>query len=169
MADTGAGTPTPPRVPGSAWLLGWACLAAQVVSFAGRGATDAESAFVSVPLNALVVAWVSYGVLRARMVRTWLAGIIIGLVSLLALIELVVSPSVVVFAHAATSAVALAAFVAYLRSECFAHFRAQPDGGGPDLAGLVTLAVVVGALGGLTVDDPGPGEGDSGFHVRIGL
>lgn len=79
------------------------------------------------------------------------------------------SPSLVVLAGAVTSAVALGAFLSYVQSECFARYRAEPDRIGPDLAGLVTLAVVVGALGGLTEASSGPDDGETGFHVRVGL
>ena len=80
---------------------------------AERGATTAESAFISVPLSALLV---SHGVLRARMFRVWFAGFILLLMALF---------------------------------------------------GVVALAVAVGALGGLAADPAADGE--SGFHVRIGL
>ena len=160
---------TAEKVPGSAWLLGWASLAAQLVALADRGFANVPSAAVSVPLSALVVTWVSYGVLRARMVRVWLAGIILGLVSLFGLIALVVGPSLGELAEAVTSFVALGAFVTYLQSECFARYRAEPDRAGPDLTGLVSLALVVGALGGLTATESGPADSSSGFHIRIGL
>jgi hypothetical protein len=71
---TGTGVPTRHEVPQSAWVLGWACLAGQVASLVERGATDGDSALFSVPLSALVVAWVSHGVLRARMIRVWSPG-----------------------------------------------------------------------------------------------
>lgn len=81
MNGAGAGTTTH-EVPGSAWVLGWACLAGQVASLFQRGPTDVLSALISVPLSALVVAWVSSGVLRARTVRTCLAVILLLLMAL---------------------------------------------------------------------------------------
>jgi hypothetical protein len=162
-------TSTVEDVPGSAWLLGWASLAGQLVTLAERGPANLPSALISVPLSALVVAWFSYGVLRARMVRTWIAGILLGLMSLLSLVALVVEPSLGVLAEAGTIIVAFGAFLAYIQSDCFARYRAEPDRVGPDLAGLVTLAVVVGALGGLTAANHGPADQQSGFNVWVGL
>ena len=81
---TGTGTqPVVDEVPQSAWVLGWACLVGQVATLLDRGVTGADSMLLSAPLSALAVGWVSYGVLRARLVRTWFAGILLGLVALL--------------------------------------------------------------------------------------
>jgi hypothetical protein len=163
--DGVAGTATR-EVPASAWVLGWACLAAQVVSLSERGATDLVSALISVPLSALVVAWVSWGVLRARTVRTWLAAILLLVVALLAVLGLVVDVSLSAVVGAVASVVAVVALVAYTRTDWYAGLRGETQRGIPALRGLVVLAVVVGGLGGLTT---APGDEGSGFHVRVGL
>ncbi|HYF73417.1 MAG TPA: hypothetical protein VD864_11390 [Nocardioides sp.] len=168
MTGIGAGTPAAYAVPGSAWLLGWACLASQLVSLADRGSATVESALLSVPLSALVVAWVSSGVLRARLVRTWFAGIILLLVALFGLVAVVVDPSPLTLLEVLTRVVAFGAFADYVRSDLFASLREDPSRAGPDLSGLVALAVLVGALGGLTAP-AGPADRESDFHVWIGL
>jgi uncharacterized membrane protein len=156
------------RVPDSAWLLGWACLAAQVVTLVERGPNNAESALISAPLSALAVGWVSYGVLRARMVRVWIAGIILLLTAIFGFVALVVDPSLLTVAGAVTGVVAFGALLRYVESDCFARLREDPERAGPDFGGLVAIAVVVGVLGGLTLA-PGAGDQSSGFNIRIGL
>lgn len=155
------------KVPQSAWVLGWASLVGEVATLAERGATDADSALISVPLSALVVAWVSYGVLRARMVRAWLAGIILLLVALFGLLGLVLDASLLALVGAVAAGVAFAALLAYTRSDCFALLREEPQRTVPAFGGVVALAVAVGALGGLAAA-PGADQ-QSGIHVRIGL
>jgi uncharacterized membrane protein len=164
---TGTGTPTKHEVPQSAWVLGWACLAAQLASMAERGTTDGGSALISVPLSALVVAWVSYGVLRARMVRVWFAGILLLLIALFSIVGLFSDASLPAVVGAVASVVAFAALLVYTRGDCFARLREEPRGPGPAFGGLVAIAVVVGALGGLAAST-GADE-QAGFHVRIGL
>ena len=165
---TVTGTPTTHEVPQSAWVLGWACLAGQVASLAGRGVTDIDSALISVPLSALVVTWVSYGVLRARMVRTWFAGILLLLMVLFGLFGLFFDTSLPALVGVVAGVVALAALLAYTRSDCFARLREEPRRTGPAFGGLVAIAVVVGALGGLATA-PGADEQQVGFHIWIGL
>jgi hypothetical protein len=132
-------TPTTHEVPGSAWVLGWACLAGQVVSFADRGATDLVSALVSVPLSALAVAWVSWGVLRARTVRTWLAAILLLLVAVFALLGLAVDVSLPAVLGALVSVVAVVALLAYTRTDWYADQRTETRRRIPALQGLVVL------------------------------
>lgn len=155
-------------VPPSAWVLGWASVAMQLVTLADRGIASEESALVSVPLAALVIAWVSAGVVRARMVRTCLAGIVLLLVTIAGVIDLVDGASPLELAGTAAAAVALGAFVSYVRSDCFGALRADRRAVPPGFGSLVVLAAVVGVLGGFTapVDDPSRG---SGVHLRIGL
>jgi hypothetical protein len=160
--------PTVDDVPRSAWVLGWACFAGQVAALLARGTTDADSALLSVPLSALVVGWVSYGVLRARLVRTWFAGILLGISALLGGVGLLLEPSPANLVAVATSAVAFAALLAYTRTAAFARLREDPRALGQAFGPLVALAVTVGALGGLTLA-PGDDRQGSGFNVRIGL
>jgi hypothetical protein len=170
---TGTGTqPVIDDVPRPAWVLGWASLAAQVLALADRGLTDADSALLSAPLSALVVGWVSYGVLRARLVRTWLAAIVLGLVALLGLVSLVLSvgdASLLDVVSAVTGIVAFAALVAWTRTDVFRRLREDPRRAGPAFGTLVALAVTVGVLGGLTADPGDQRRGDNGFHVHVGL
>lgn len=154
-------------VPSSAWVLGWASLAAQLVTLADRGPASGESALLSVPLSALVVWWVSSGVLRARMVRTWMAGIVLLLVAVLGPISLLVEPSPLSILGAITGVVAFAAFVSYVRSDLFAQLRAEPARTPAAFGGLLALAVTVGALGGLTAPPTPDQQPDR--QVRIGL
>ena len=157
---------TTDEVPQSAWVLGWACLVGEVAAVAERGVTDATSALISVPLSALVVAWVSYGVLRARLVRTWFAGIVLLLVSLFGLLSLLVDASPLALVEVGAGVVAFAALLTYARSECFSRLRSEPQSTTPAFGGLVALAVAVGALGGLAA---APDRQPEGFHIRIGL
>lgn len=171
MTGAEASTLQPQEMPGSAWLLGSACLAGQVVTLVDRGLTESDAALISASLSALVVAWVSYGVLRARTVRTWLAGILLALMALLGLVDLLTDASLSDLVGAAASVTALAALVAYTRTDVFAVLREHPNRPAPPLGGLgglVALAIVVGALGGLTAV-PDARQGQSGFHVRVGL
>lgn len=167
MTGTAVGTPTH-EVPQSAWVLGWACLAGEVATLVDRGATDAASALISVPLSALVVAWVSYGVLRARMVRVWFAASLLLLTALFGLVALVVDPALSTLVGVVTGVVAFAALLVYTRSDCFAWLHEGPPRKIPALGGLVAIAVAVGALGGLAAT-PGADDQQSGFHIRIGL
>ncbi len=166
MNGAGAGTTTH-EVPGSAWVLGWACLAGQVASLFQRGPTDVLSALISVPLSALVVAWVSSGVLRARTVRTCLAVILLLLMALFGVLGLVVDISLSAVVVAVAAVVAVVALVAYARSDWYAGLRGETRQAVPALGGLVALAFVVGALGGLTAAPAD--DGRSGFHIRVGL
>jgi hypothetical protein len=147
-------------------VLAWASVVMQLVTLADNGTAGEQSALVSVPLAALLLAYVSAGVIRARMVRTWLAGIVLVLVVLASVIDLFAGPSLLEVAGTAAAAVALGAFVSYLRSACFARLRADRVASPIGFGGLVALAALVGALGGLTapVDSSGPGDG---VHLRI--
>ncbi|NHC24685.1 hypothetical protein G6553_16085 [Nocardioides sp. IC4_145] len=152
-------------VPPSAWVLAWASVVMQLVTLADRGTAGEQSALVSMPLAALLVAYVSAGVIRARMVRTWLAGIVLVLVVLASVIDLVTGPSLTELLGTGAAVVALGAFVSYLRSDCFARLRADRDASPAGLGGLVALAALVGALGGLTAPVE-PGQ-EPGVHLRI--
>lgn len=160
--------PTVDDVPQSAWVLGWSSLVGQVAALLARGVTDADSALLSVPLSALVVGWVSYGVLRARLVRTWFAGILLGLGALLSVVGLLLDPSPADLVGAVTAVVAFVALLAYTRTDAFARLREDPRALGQAFGALVLLAVTVGALGGLALA-PGDERQGSGFNIRIGL
>jgi hypothetical protein len=159
----------PERLPTSAWLLGWASVALEVLRVADRGISRSGPFLVllSMTLTALVVAWFAAGVLRARMPRlavVWLllaAGVLLQLVGLMrgmagpgALLQLV------------AAVVQAAALGALCRS---AWFRSQREAGrrgaGPEIGAVLALAVVAGALGGLAAP---PGD-DAPVQLRIGL
>ncbi|MDN4163501.1 hypothetical protein [Nocardioides abyssi] len=153
--------------PASAWVLAWSSVAVQMATLADRGTAGEESALVSVPIGALLVAWVSAGVVRGRMVRTCLAGVILLLVVVGGVLDLVAGPSALELAGTAAACVALGAFVSYVRSDCYARLRADRRTALPTgFTGLVVLAVVVGALGGLTAPVATADQG-SGVHLRI--
>ncbi|MTB95722.1 hypothetical protein GGQ22_11555 [Nocardioides sp. zg-579] len=155
-------------VPTSAWVLAWASVVMQLTALAERGAANGEAALISVPLSALVVAWFSAGVIRARMVRTWLAGIVLLLVTIGSVVDLVTGPPLLDLVGTAAAVAAFAAFVSYVRSDCFAALRADRDASPSGLGGLVAVAILVGALGGLIAPLDGPDQGP-GVHLRIGL
>ncbi|MBC9731978.1 hypothetical protein [Nocardioides marmotae] len=155
-------------VPASAWVLAWASVVMQATTLADRGVADGEAALISVPLAALLVAWVSAGVIRARMVRTCLAGIVLLLVTIGSVVDLVTGPPLLDLVGTAAAVTAFAAFVSYVRSDCFAALRADRDAAPSGLAGLVAIAILVGALGGLIAPLDGPGQGP-GVDLRINL
>ena len=68
------------RLPTSAWVLGWTCLLAQVLALAERGVSRSDPFWVvlSMVLGALVVGWVSSGVLCARTGRLIVAWLVFG-------------------------------------------------------------------------------------------
>lgn len=151
------------RMPASAWVLAWTCLAGAVLGLLTRGPSraDAVSVMISVALSALVVGWVSAGVLQARPVRFWFAAILVGLVTVLSLVGVVVqlpTPEVVDLLDLALTAATLGALVAFSRTSYFRAHRADPARPDPALARLVLIAVVVGMLGGLAAPAPGRDE-----------
>lgn len=152
--------------PRAVWVLAWSSLVGQLVALADRGVTDGDSALVSVPLSALVVAWVSAGVIRGRMVRTVLAGVILAVIALASVVGLLVDPSALGLLEAVLASVSLAAYVAHVRNPVVARLQADRRAEPAGLAGLVALAILVGGLGGLTAPVPDDGPG---FHVRISV
>ena len=117
------------------------------------------------PLSALVVAWVSSGVLRARTVRTWLAGILLVLGALFGGLGLLEDTSLLAVVRVVAIVVAAVALVAYTRSDWYAGLR-ETRRRVPALGGLVALAFLVGALGGLTA---APDTDEVRVYNRVGL
>lgn len=156
------------RMPRPAWVLGWLCLADQLLQLQLRGLSRSDPIWVllSVVLSALVIGWFSAGVLQARRVRLVIAWILLCLSVLLrvfgtlsepgprALLDLLVSIGQVV---------ALAAFCAtpYFRGQ---RERTQPRSRA--FGCVIAIAVVVGVVGGITA--PADGSGAS-VQLRIGL
>lgn len=158
------------ELPGVAWAMGWAFLLTQVVGLARRGLTGATAPWpiVSMVLSALVVGWFAAGVLQARPIRTGFVWLILAIAMLLEVIGLFSRADDlggwIEFLIAAAPVVLLAAFC---RSPYFTELRqsgAHAAGVRPAIGGLLALAFITGALGGITA--PVSGDGD---QVHIGL
>lgn len=158
---------TPP-LPRSIWLVAWGSLAGQVllvVEHGGRVGDEGAQLF-SMALAALLVGYVSAGVVRARRVRIALAWISLTL-SLLGVLGEVVSASDLGEAAYEVPALvaALACVVGLARfhgSDWYAWQRTRPPvRAGASIAQLVVIGVLVGALGGYV------GLVDEGVSVRI--
>lgn len=162
-------TVPPPSIPRSLWVLAWASLAGQVVLIAQRGLRpdDEVSVLLSVVLGALLVGWISAGVVRARTGRLVFVHVVLGLTVLFGMATLFFSRSaddvVSALVALAMSLTQLGALLRFRTTEWFAWQRGRPPvHEGPAISGLVLIAVVVGALGGLVGDGV-----EDGFHVRI--
>lgn len=149
-------------------MVAWASLAGQGVLLAQQGGRldDEASSVMSVVLGALVVGYVSAGVVRARTLRLVLAWVVLALS---AVVEVVGLPSVDDLGQAAlavlslmSTAVALAGLARFHRTDWYAWQRARPSvHEGAPIGQLVAIGVVVGVLGGLT------GPVDDGLDVHI--
>lgn len=146
----------PPPLPRSIWVVAWASLLAQVGALLRRGVRvdDEVSLIGSVVLGALIVGYVSLGVVRARTVRLVIAWIVLvinlvgGLVGLLSLDSS--GDAVLAVLSLATTGAALAGLANFRRSEWYAWQRKKPSRReGAPIGGLVAIGVFVGVLGGL--------------------
>lgn len=160
---------TPP-LPRSIWVVAWASLAGQAVLLVRQGGRlgDEASLALSVVLGALLVGYVSAGVVRARTVRLVLAwvvlmlGVIVGLVGLASVDD--PGQTALALLSLATTAVALAGLARFHRSDWYAWQRRKPSTHeGAPIGQLVAIGVLVGVLGGLT------GPVDDGLDVRISV
>jgi len=146
-------TPAPPapasvgELPAAAWGMAWSFLGGQVIDAATAGFQDESAWPLSILLAVALAAFFSYGVLRARMVRTVLVGLLLGIVALAETVAVVTGDAREVVSLAVTG-VQLACFVWFVRTPWFAWQRERPEGG-PSIAPLVAIAVAVGVLGGL--------------------
>ena len=158
------------ELPGSAWGLGWAFLGVQLFSLLRRGTTGAEVpwALVSMVLSAAVVAWFAAGVLRARPLRTGFVWLLLVLGLLLEVAGLIADPGLGRGADLVVSVIPAVALALFCRSPYYAEQRRLgPDAGAvpPAIGGVLLLAVITGALGGITANDlDGPGT-----QIHIGL
>ena len=160
-----------PTLPTSIWVLAWASLAAQLVALLDRGArTDDETGMVvSALLGAVVIGFVSAGVVRARLVRVFLACFVLVLSLVAEVAELVDGghapedvDTMLLMAGVATSAVALAALWNFCRSDWYRWQRTKPSPAlGESIGGLVLIAVAVGVVGGITA------PADDGMNLTI--
>lgn len=177
MTDQHATTDLP-DVPASAWALAGVCLLGQLLALADRGIsrTDEFWVFVSMVLSALVVGWVSAGVLRARtgrLVLVWVLFAIDLLVNVIGTVDQLSTISAVDLARLAISVAQVVALSVFGSSPYFQRQRERQRQrprasrvGEPSIAGLVLVAVVVGGLGGLTAT----GQGERAqMQLRIGL
>ena len=149
-------------------MVAWASLAGQAVLLVRQGGRldDEVSLVLSVVLGALLVGYVSAGVVRARTVRLVLAWVVlvlsvigefVGLVS----VDDLGQATLAVFSLA-TTAVALAGLARFSRTDWYAWQRTKPPvHDGAPIGQLVAIGVLVGVLGGLI------GPVDDGFDVRI--
>ncbi|KRB78351.1 hypothetical protein ASE01_03475 [Nocardioides sp. Root190] len=153
---------TPPPLPTSIWVIAGASVASQLVPLVRRGVRhdDGLSLAVSVVLGALVIGYISAGVVRARTVRLVLVWVVLVLSSIAELLGLLTADEPADVALYAlllvTSVVLLTALAKFSRTEWFAWQRTKPPAqDGASIRGLVAIAVLVGALGGLVgpVDD----------------
>lgn len=138
--------------------LAWLWLADQVlylVQWGPRVSDEPVEILVSVVAGALVVGWFSAGVLRARMVRLVIVWVLLGLALL--------GHLVVVFGGEAAGwpvvhLVMTGLQVVVLWSFCnTGYFRGQRAARqhGPPLGSILAIAILVGALGGITANaDP---------------
>lgn len=167
MTDTRSPVLSPP-LPGSAWALAWSCLSGQVVLVADRGLRHSEPALVliSMVLGAVLVAWVSAGVLRARIVPLALAWVLL-VISLVGAAFEVVDGGIddpFVLLNLATAVAAVVALGRFCTSDYVRIQRSRPAAARPPIGGLLAIAVVVGLLGGLVATADGSG---SGVHVNL--
>ncbi len=156
-----ASGPPVEHLPLAAWLLAWSFLGGQLVTAAVNGFQDESAWPLSILLGAVLVAFFSYGVLRARMVRTVLVGVLLGVGALAELAGVLAGNERELLALAVTG-VQLACFVWFVRSPWFAWQRGRPEGG-PSLAPLMGMAVAVGVLGGLV----GATDTGANFELRV--
>jgi UDP-N-acetylmuramyl pentapeptide phosphotransferase/UDP-N-acetylglucosamine-1-phosphate transferase len=143
----------------------------QAVALADRGFSRSDALFVlvSMALSALVVGWVSAGVLRGRtgrLVVVWLLFGVALLLGILGAVDDLPGLSVVGVLQVAVLVAQPVALAVFCSSDYFRRQRSRPSPARkPSIGALVLVAVVVGALGGLTAP-----PGDSRPHqVRVGL
>lgn len=155
-------------LPRSIWVVAWASLVGQIVLLVLRGSrSDNEASIVvSVVLGALIVGYVSAGVVRARTVRLVIAWIVLVLSvvgSFLAMFSTDdLGRTVLAGALLVTSVVSLAGLVRFRRSDWYAWQRTgPPKGDGQPIGRLVAVGVLVGVLGGLVAPY------DDGVDVRV--
>ena len=157
-------------LPRSIWVVAWASLAVQAVLLVRQGGRldDEVSLVLSVVLGALLVGYVSAGVVRARTVRLVLAwvvlmlGVIGGLVGLVSVKDLGQTAIAVVASE--STAEALAGLARFRRSDWYAWQRTRPSAHeGAPIGQLVAIGVLVGGLGGLI------GPVDDGLDVRVNV
>ena len=137
-----------PAIPTSAWAFGWSFVGAQVLELVRRGAQDESAWFLSALLGIVLVTFFAHGVMRARMIRFWIVVVLIGLMVVLGTVGLLLDPTAWGAVSVAIAIVQAALLRSYARSAWFAWQRTRPAGG-PSLAPILAVAVLVGGLGGV--------------------
>lgn len=148
MSEVDEGAPVEPPVPASIWWFAWTFVVGQVLELARRGAQSEDAWIPSALLGAVLVSFISHGVVRARWVRFWLVVVLIGLAGVFEVVSLIDSPSGWTAAALALTIGQAFLLHRYTRSDLFEHHR-QRRRGGPSLAPLVAVAALVGVLGGV--------------------
>jgi hypothetical protein len=151
-------------------VVAWASLVGQallVVRHGGR-VDDEVSQILSMVLGALLVGYVSAGVVRARRVRIVLAWVVLALAFIGGLADLVSVDDSGQAAHAvlalAAGAVSLVGLAKFCRSDWHAWQRTRPSAReGASIGRLVVIGVLVGALGGYV------GLVDTGVTTRVNV
>ncbi|MCZ4500344.1 MAG: hypothetical protein JWQ74_2899 [Marmoricola sp.] len=152
----------PMKVPAVAWAFALSCLGGQLLSVAHYGRDESNQLELSMLLGAVVIGWFAYGVLRARKVRVVLVWIVYVLASLGQVIGFMAEPSGWGLVELVVALAQFTLFVRFTRTDYYRWQGARPATVGPSLAGLVAVAMLVGALGGVV------GAQDDGFHARFG-
>lgn len=150
MHDTGEprSTTRPTELPTAAWALAWSFVAGQVLSLVTHGTQPVDNWPLSALVGVALVAFFSHGVLRARMVRFWIVTILTG-VALVAYVGVLLDGGTVTdLGDLVLTGVQLGCLVRLYRSSWFAWQRTRPQGG-PSIAPLMMLAVLVGVLAGV--------------------
>ncbi len=160
---------TPP-LPRSIWVVAWASLAGQMVLLVQQGVRfdDEVSLIVSIVLGALLVGYVSAGVVRARTVRLVLAWVVLVLSLLGEVVGLAwvddLGQATLALLSLVTTVAALAGLARFRRTDWYAWHRTKPSAHeGPSIAQLVAIGALVGMLGGVA------GPVDDGRDMRINV
>jgi hypothetical protein len=152
--DTGEAqvTAAPTELPTAAWALAWSFVVGQVLSLVMHGTQPAEDWPLSALLGVVVVAFFSYGVLRARMVRFWLVTVLNGVALVVFLVALLDGGTLADLVDLVMTAVQLGCLAWLYRTPWFGWQRTRPAGG-PSILPLMLLAVLVGVLAGVIGTD----------------
>lgn len=164
--DGGTGQPATPPLPTEIKVLAWASLAGQVAMLGLQGVRVDDDSPVSMVLGAVILGYVSAGVVRARPVRVALAWIVlvVSLVGELIAMAFVdaLGDAVLALASLATTVVALVALFRFSRTDWYAWQRTRPPRElGAPIGGLVAIGVLVGVLGGVA------GASDDGVRMTV--
>lgn len=159
------------RLPTEAWALAWVSLADQVLYLVERGpklSDEPVGMIVSMLLGALVVGWFSAGVLRARLVRLVIVWAVLLLASAGYAVTALNSGAGWTIVHLVMTVGQVVALWAFCRTAYFRGQRVAPRSG-PALGGVLGIAILVGALGGITATAPTPGtDGPTDIEIEVG-